>query len=359
MDASQASYSSDKSTAAVGDLNLLARFSEQMVQLFMSNDHSDVMFIVENEKLPAHRNILATRSEYFRAMLFGGLSESTQNEIRLKVPLEPFKALLKYIYSGNMAVAQMKQEAILEVLGLANQYGLTDLEIAIADHLRQILSLDNVCTFLNAAKLFGLEDFTKACHAFLDENAETILKHESFKTLSQDAICSVLMRDSFLAAELEIFEAAQDWCKCHSEGGNADAVMANVRFSLLTVEQLVKVVRPTGIVNSDRLMDAVSERTLSTVLPYRRVSYPEENVACSKYNAKTIEGILPSALLNGSSTEFDKEKHHTQHLIGGDTKGIVVDLGKPFAINHIKIRLWTRDNRSYYLLLLGGVLGPN
>lgn len=71
-----------------------------MAQLCMSQDYSDVTFIVENQKLPGHRVILAARSEYFRALLYGGLSESTQKEINLNIPLDAFKALLRYIYSG-------------------------------------------------------------------------------------------------------------------------------------------------------------------------------------------------------------------------------------------------------------------
>lgn len=72
-----------------------------MAQLCMSYDYSDVTFIVEEQKLPAHRVILAARSEYFRALLYGGLSESTQHVIKLEIPLEAFKCLLGYIYSGK------------------------------------------------------------------------------------------------------------------------------------------------------------------------------------------------------------------------------------------------------------------
>lgn len=44
----------------------------------------------------AHKLILAARSDYFRAMLFGGLSESTRSEITLdSVPVNAFKIILK------------------------------------------------------------------------------------------------------------------------------------------------------------------------------------------------------------------------------------------------------------------------
>lgn len=335
--------------AGCEEIELTGRFSEQMAQLCMSYDYSDVTFIVEDEKLPAHRVILAARSEYFRALLYGGLSESNQQEIHLKIPLKAFKALLKYIYSGSMSLAQMKEENILDTLGLANQYGFTDLEMAISDYLRQVLSLNNVCAILDAAKLFGLEGLTNVCHSFLDRNAGEILQHETFKTLSEDSICSLLLRDSFFAPEVQIFQAVYDWCKCNADGRSVETVVSKVRFSLMTLEQLLNVVRPSGILDPDHLLDAIAEKTASTQLPYRGALWPEENVACNKFNSKTIQGELRSALLDGDTISYDMEKGYTRHSISdnGDSQGIIVELGKMFIINHIRVLLWDRDTRSY------------
>ncbi|XP_055524269.1 BTB/POZ domain-containing protein 9 [Wyeomyia smithii] len=333
----------------IEEVALTARFSEQMAQLCMSHDYSDVTFIVENEKLPAHRVILAARSEYFRALLYGGLSETNQNEIHLEIPLKAFKALLKYIYSGNMSLAQMKEENILDTLGLANQYGFTDLEIAISDYLRQVLSLNNVCAILDAAKLFGLEGLTNVCHSFLDRNAGEILQHETFKNLSQDSICSLLARNSFFAPEVQIFQAVNDWCKCNGDGVNAEEVVSKVRFSLMSLEQLLHVVRPSGILNPDLLLDAIAEKTATSQLPYRGALWPEENVACKEFNSRTIQGEYRPALLDGDTNSYDMDKGYTRHSIS-DTptaQGIIVELGKMFIINHIKILLWDRDSRSY------------
>ncbi|BFF98181.1 BTB/POZ domain-containing protein 9-like [Drosophila madeirensis] len=60
-----------------------------MSGLCLNERYSDVEFVVE-QRLPAHRNILAERSEYFRAMLYGDLAESKEREIRLEVPVSAF-----------------------------------------------------------------------------------------------------------------------------------------------------------------------------------------------------------------------------------------------------------------------------
>uniref|UniRef100_A0A182J553 BTB/POZ domain-containing protein 9 n=1 Tax=Anopheles atroparvus TaxID=41427 RepID=A0A182J553_ANOAO len=337
---------------ATQEIELTARFAEQMAQLCMSQMYSDVTFIVDDVRLPAHRVILAARSAYFNALLYGGMKESQQNEIKLDVPLVAFKALLRYIYSGCMSLAQMKEEHILDTLGLANQYGFDDLEKSISHYLRQVLSLGNVCAILDAARLYGLDSLSTVCHLFVDRNATDILKHETFYNLSLDSLICLLQRDSFFATEVNIFQAVFDWCRANTESlQNVDinSVVGKVRFSLMTVDELLTVVRPSGILDPDRLLDAIAEKISCTQLPYRGALWPEENVATAKFNSHTIIGEMRSALLDGDTVSYDLEKGYTRHSIGesGESHGIVVELGTVFIINHIKMLLWDRDNRSY------------
>lgn len=267
---SNSSSSGNSNNTDTQEISLTARFSEQMAQLCMAENYSDVTFIVEGERLPAHRVILAARSDYFRALLYGGLSETNLNEITLQTPLVAFKALLKYIYSGNMSLSEMTEENILDTLGLANQYGFADLEMAISDYLHGVLSLDNVCAILDAARLFRLDELTNVCHAFMDRNAPDILKHDTFHTLSQDSLTSLLQRDSFFAPEVQIFAAVYGWCRSNSDTvANVDSVVAKVRFSLMSLEELLHVVRLSGILEPDRLLDAITEKISSKRLPHR------------------------------------------------------------------------------------------
>lgn len=82
-------------------------------------------------------------------------------------------------------MSTLKEDVILDTLGLAHQYGFQDLETAISDILKQLLALRNVCAILDTAHLYGLEKLVKFCHGFLDRHASKILTHETFLQLSQ------------------------------------------------------------------------------------------------------------------------------------------------------------------------------
>lgn len=116
----------------------------------------------------------------------------------------------------------------------------------------------------------------------------------------------------------------------------------------MNLEDLLHVVRPSGILNPDKLLDAIEEQSTSKYLPYRAALWPEENVATAKFVSRTIMGECRAELLNGDVTSYDMEKGYTRHCISDTNEsGIIVELGTICLINHIKVLLWDRDNRAY------------
>ena len=155
----------------VGEIDHEKQLSLDIGQLFLSNEYSDVVINVNDTSFPAHKVVLASRSEYFRAMLYGGMRESSSGEVNLAEidSVEAFKHLLQYIYTGHMDVclSSMKEEMILEVLGLSHKYGFLDLEESISDYVRQALSIENVCLFYEAANLYSLQNLAKDCFTYI------------------------------------------------------------------------------------------------------------------------------------------------------------------------------------------------
>lgn len=184
-----------------------------MNEMCFNPDYSDVNFIVDGIKLPAHKSILAMRSSYFRALLYGGLAESTQKEIQLKVKLQPFKSMLKYLYTGRTSLTGMCIEEIVDYLSLIDAYGFDELKLAISVHLSKILSLENCWIIFETAQTFGLNTLIDKSMTFIENNLKDLLSSSGFRKLSEDSLCKLLVRDSFFAPEMQIFIAVYNWFK--------------------------------------------------------------------------------------------------------------------------------------------------
>ncbi|KAH0953517.1 hypothetical protein HN011_010318 [Eciton burchellii] len=333
-----------------GEIDHIHFISDDVGALYLSEDYSDVTIVVAGQKFHSHKLILAARSEYFRALLFGGLKESSQQEIELKAcSLLAFKGLLKYIYTGRMSLANERDEVVLEILALAHLYGFVDLEAAISDYLREILNIKNVCSIIDSALLYQLEFLTKVCLEYMDKHALEVMQHESFLQLSATALSELISRDSFFATEIEIYLAVRNWVKANPDA-DGEKVLSHIRLVLMSSRDILFIVRKTDLLSESALLDALTARyeIRSSDLPYRGRLLVDENVAHPKFDTEVLQGEMRSYLLNGDTYNYDMERGYTRHTISDSQEyGILIKLGEQCIINHVKMLLWDRDMRSY------------
>jgi len=277
-------------TQPIGEVQHIHYLSEHIGALFLNDEYSDVTLVVENHRFHAHKVILAARSEYFRALLYGGMKESQLEEIELKdTPLAAFKELLRYIYRGHMTLGNQKDELILEILGLAHKYGFQDLESSISDYLKAVLSIKNVCLIYDMASLYGLEKLIISCCFFMDRHAVEVIQHESFANLSGDCVRDIISRDSFCAPEVEIFSAVYNWVKVNEASPDeCSQILNEVRLSLIPTQDLLKVVRPTNLVQPDVLLDAIQSRTESRDMELKYRGYLSKSKRFSKLDLSRL-----------------------------------------------------------------------
>lgn len=208
-------------------LSNIATLLQQIGELCLSSDYSDVTFIIGQNKLPAHKCILAARSPYFRAMLYSVDDESIRstttegayrekmhldsNNIELKVSLDAFKHTLKFFYTGYVSLNKLEQSIILDLLRLAHDFSIEDLESGISAYLIKNLTLQNSCAVLDAACAYDLTRLQDATLLFMDRHATEVLNSSNFKILTPKSLTSLLIRDTFYIPEIEIFKAVLEW----------------------------------------------------------------------------------------------------------------------------------------------------
>lgn len=160
------------------------RLSKYIEDLWLNPKNSDVTFCIENEKLHAHRLILASR-DYFDRLLYGPFAESSQKEIKIEGRVAPFKALLKFIYFGECVMPnELTMDEMLELMSLAQMYDISDLFDLIEIYLKKNISMDTVGCVLKLSQELRLDSLIEISLKFLDEKASDFLRHESFTALS-------------------------------------------------------------------------------------------------------------------------------------------------------------------------------
>ncbi len=75
-------------------------------------------------------------------------------------------------------------------------------------------------------------------------------------------------------------------------------------------------------------------------------------MAHARMGAQVLQGEMRTALLDGDTTNYDMERGFTRHPIEEGNPGIIVRLGQPFIINHIKLLLWVLIDLSFFKILM-------
>ncbi|UJR22752.1 hypothetical protein I4U23_025784 [Adineta vaga] len=349
----------------LGEINHTSVLSGDFGKLYNQSDYSDIELIIESEHFFAHRIILAARSEYFRALLYGGLRESQHENRQIEIKeckAAAFKILLLYIYTGRINLIKEKEDVLIDLLGLVHQYGFERLENSLSIYLKSILSLNNVCMIYDTACLYELNGLRQYCAQFIDNYATEIIKTSEFLALSAEAFASTISRNSFHCPEIEIFYAVKNWHEYHYRDQNEnwkpiDEIVSKVRLTLMSMSELLKIVRYSNLFHLNYIMDAIDaihleSNTTSEInnenrnKNYRGRLRINENIATKAYLAQVITGEMKHTLLDGDTINYDLDRGYTRHLID-DTHNICVKLDGPSIINHIKLLLWDKDTRAY------------
>jgi BTB/POZ domain-containing protein 9 len=328
------------------------RLVSHISDLYLNDEISDVTLIVENSRFPAHKIVLAARSIYFKAMFFGGMKESKENTVELKeTPVQAFKILLEYIYTGKMLLKEMKTDLVFDILGLVHKYGFTELEHNVSEYLKEICKPENVCNIFCASQMYSMRSLAAHCLDFMDFHAEEILKHPTFRNLSASALEQIICRDSFCADEIAIFKAVREWMDANLEESNYfGEIIKNIRLSLIKLDDLLNIIRPSGLIPPDVLLDAINDQTkcFTNDLRYRGFKFQNVNVASPEFGVKIVGGEHNNkSYFSTEPLQSENERNAIKHPIKEKDPGIIVELARPHIINLIKFQLPERDQRSF------------
>ncbi|CAM9249654.1 unnamed protein product [Scytosiphon promiscuus] len=213
---------------------------------------------MSTKEFHGHRILFASCSEYFRALLYGGMSESQTRRVELRdVAPEGFDAIVRYVYTGKVVV---DSDNVMDIFSLAHRFGMGELLRACAEVLDQSMNCDDVCRVLEAAEYYGHAELVTKCWHLIKENTPRVLRSESFLDLPRPLLLTLVKEGKLQVDEAELFKAVQAWVSKDwtERRRHVEELSRHFRLPLMSLRELMSVVRPSGVVSAEAILDAVA-----------------------------------------------------------------------------------------------------
>ncbi|KAK3777158.1 hypothetical protein RRG08_057607, partial [Elysia crispata] len=168
----------------------------KMKNMFLNKESAcDVVFVVDGQKVYAHKAVLTARSDVMAAMFSGSFKESQAADIKeVPVPnatLENFMALLEYLYCDHAPLEDCND--LIGVLKLADENCQTRLvnmcELYISKEVDRACSNRiekaeiDVVGLLNTAKILNAKQLADFCRHFISTNYDAFSRRKEFSAL--------------------------------------------------------------------------------------------------------------------------------------------------------------------------------
>ncbi|XP_059093875.1 kelch-like protein 12 isoform X2 [Tigriopus californicus] len=183
---------------------------------------TDVTLKTEDQTFQAHRVVLASCSDYFRAMFTDPMRERKQSDILLAGVSAPgVRFLLDYIYTSKLSLSLAN---IQEVLSAASHLQVTQVVEACSNYLQSQLDCENCVDVVTIAETYSLDHLRTKVYRFMSENLATFSKLPEFHRLSAGQIEHLLDNDFPVdVPEERVLEILLNWLDVQSTSRMAHA----------------------------------------------------------------------------------------------------------------------------------------
>lgn len=230
-------------TADPSSREYATNFASMLLEkLYLNENFADIHFVFDSgERIPAHKLLLATASDVFRAMFNGSYIEKTEAKI-VDASADAFKEFLQFIYRPKAVVTMAN---VSEVMNFGKKYDIAECFNICGEFLAQNINTDDVLWIYKVAEHLSHEKLQGECEKYVERNTQEIFTSEGFLKCDRKTVKWILQMDSLFCSEVELFEALIKWIKGQSEQeeltkeivqGQYGDLWHEVRFGSMTLD---------------------------------------------------------------------------------------------------------------------------
>ncbi|XP_060620953.2 ankyrin repeat and BTB/POZ domain-containing protein 2 [Anolis sagrei] len=154
---------------------------------FLNNkEMSDVTFLVEGKLFYAHKVLLVTASNRFKALLTNKSEHDIQGSKTVEISdmkYSIFKMLMQYLYYGGTESMEIAITDVLELLSAASLFQLDGLQRYCEILCSQTISIESCVNIYKYAKIHNAPELVSFCEGFFLKHMNCLLEQEPFKQL--------------------------------------------------------------------------------------------------------------------------------------------------------------------------------
>ncbi|KAG4073797.1 hypothetical protein HA402_001021 [Bradysia odoriphaga] len=222
---------------------------KSLKQLYADKDETgDVCFIIQSERIRAHRCVLAAISFKYKTQFYGSQPDKGDIEV-VGSSASAFRKFIEFFYLDEIVLTT---EDIEGVLDLAKQSLVNEFVQLCVDFLIEMTSMDNVFLGYRLAILYDIDELKNLCESLIKKDTVKVLKSEDFIiNCDRDLLLTVLKLDTLNCNETEVFDACIEWAKAACKRRNIDPgemknlrnelddAITQIRFGSMTTEEFV------------------------------------------------------------------------------------------------------------------------
>ena len=243
-----------------------------MNQLQKRRELCDVVLLVGNKRILAHRVVLSACSPYFHAMFTSELIETRRTEVPiLDIDDVAMELLVNFCYSSEITIEENNVQVLLPAACLLQMNEIQDI---CCEFLKQQLHPSNCLGIRSFADTHACRELLRVADKFTQLNFQEVMESEEFLELPVNQLIDIIRSDEVnVRSEEQVFNAVMTWVKYNiaDRRPHLSQVLEHVRLPLLTPKFLVGTVGSDLLIKSDEgCRDLVDEAKNYLLLPQER-----------------------------------------------------------------------------------------